>query len=101
MNRSIESSDSAVNVYVPVSLGKNVPETKTAKYSPLLGTVIPFEVNVVYVVKSNTTDGVDVPEECNTEFDKLGLKNLSKSTAFVGNAPYCDVDPTPACVDQT
>jgi hypothetical protein len=42
-----------------------------------------------------------VPDECKTEFDKLGLKNLLKSVASVGNAPYCDVEPFPACVDQT
>jgi hypothetical protein len=39
-------------------------------------------------VKSNTTDGEAVPDECNVEFDCLASKNFSKSTASVGYPPY-------------
>jgi hypothetical protein len=39
-------------------------------------------------VKSNTTDGDDVPDECNVELEYLASKNLSKSAASVGYVPY-------------
>jgi hypothetical protein len=101
INRSIESSDSAVKVYVPVSLGLNVQLTKTAMYSPPVGGIeIPAFVTVVHTVKSRITDGTETPVEYLTELLYVESNHLSKSEALVGYAPYCEVEPLPAFTDQ-